>query len=83
MHESLGRTPVSVQDEVIKSGREHTVESNRNPLHLLDHPVEKNLAKERHDAVQQRVEAMAVTNEKLMTSLAKLGLPKCHPDIFS
>jgi hypothetical protein len=33
--------------------------------------------------VQQCMGAIATTNEKLTASLAKLSLPKCHPDVFS
>ena len=33
--------------------------------------------------VQQCMGAMTTTNERLVASLAKLNLPKCHPDVFS
>ena len=33
--------------------------------------------------VQQCMGAMTTTNERLAASLAKLSLPKCHPDVFS
>jgi hypothetical protein len=33
--------------------------------------------------VRQCMGAIATTNEKLTASLAKLSLPKCHPDVFS
>ena len=35
------------------------------------------------DVVQQCMGAMATTNEQLTSRLAKLSLPKCHPDVFS
>jgi hypothetical protein len=36
------------------------------------------------DAVlQEGMRAVAVTNDKLASSLARINLPKCHPDLFS
>ena len=75
------------QGEVIrKFKREADDECNKTLFHPTGRPSERHHIYETQEpsrVVQQCMGAIATTNEKLTASLAKLSLPKCHPDIFS
>ncbi|CAB4033032.1 PREDICTED: uncharacterized protein LOC107357656 [Paramuricea clavata] len=78
--------PPFESDVVRMIKREVNDEFNQTLPHPIGHRSERHHIYETQEpsrVVQQCMGAIATTNEKLTASLAKLSLPKCHPDVFS
>ena len=68
-------------EKVMVYSTPHTGSRPQRPVLPQTHDANK--AQQPIDVVQQCMGAMATTNERLTSRLARLSLPKCHPDVFS
>ena len=74
IHREVGET-------ITKTSNPYPSSSQKGPVLLQTHEVDE--TQQPINFVQQCMGAMTTTNERLAASLAKLSLPKCHPDVFS
>lgn len=84
-------TEVSKQAVNRRSGVRFSVERSQNAIETpqqtrsqqrTESTSRQEIAQQPGGIVQQCMGAIAATNEKLTASLARMSLPKCHPDVF-